>query len=68
MRAKNARVVISPNMSIGMNLMFDVVEKLSTKMKDDYDIEILRCIINLKRTPRVALLLNSRDLVKNLCP
>jgi len=39
--AKDARVVISPNMSVGMNLMFDVVERISKVLKDGYDTEIV---------------------------
>jgi 4-hydroxy-tetrahydrodipicolinate reductase len=45
----DARVVISPNMSVGMNLMFDVVEKLSRIMKDDYDIEIIEMHHKMKK-------------------
>ncbi len=68
MRAKNARVVISPNMSIGMNLMFDVVEKLSTKMKDDYDIEIFEMHHKLKKDAPSGTAVKLKDLVKNAAP
>lgn len=37
---KEARVVISPNMSVGVNVMFNIVEKLSAVLSDAYDIEI----------------------------
>ena len=46
---KDAKVVISPNMSVGMNLMFDVVEKLSKIMKDEYDIEIIEMHHKMKK-------------------
>ncbi len=43
------RVVISPNMSVGMNLMFDVVERLSRILKEGYDIEIVEMHHRLKK-------------------
>jgi len=43
------RAVISPNMSVGMNLMFDTVEKLSRMLKDGYDIEIVEMHHRLKK-------------------
>ncbi len=39
--AANAKVVISPNMSIGVNLMFDLVRRAAAALTADYDIEIL---------------------------
>ncbi len=47
--AKDAKVVVSPNMSVGMNLMFDVVEKLSGILKEGYDIEIVEMHHRLKK-------------------
>ena len=47
--APGARAVISPNMSIGMNLMFDVVERLSRTLKEGYDIEIVEMHHRLKK-------------------
>ncbi|HEY3275752.1 MAG TPA: 4-hydroxy-tetrahydrodipicolinate reductase [Syntrophorhabdaceae bacterium] len=44
-----ARAVISPNMSVGMNLMFDIVEKVSKTLQDDYDIEIVEMHHRLKK-------------------
>ncbi len=35
------RVVMSPNMSIGVNLMFDLVQRAASALTADYDIEIL---------------------------
>jgi len=37
---KDTRIVFSPNMSIGMNLMFDLVERAAKILRDGYDIEI----------------------------
>jgi 4-hydroxy-tetrahydrodipicolinate reductase len=41
--SKNAgtRVVMSPNMSIGVNLMFDLVRQAASVLTADYDVEIL---------------------------
>ncbi len=44
-----ARAVVSPNMSVGMNLMFDVVEKLSRVLKSGYDVEIVEMHHRLKK-------------------
>ena len=38
--ARDAKVVISPNMSIGMNILFDVCNKVAGTLKDGYDVEI----------------------------
>jgi 4-hydroxy-tetrahydrodipicolinate reductase len=40
-RTAGARVVISPNMSIGVNLMFDLVRRAASALTADYDVEIL---------------------------
>lgn len=37
---KDTKIVFSPNMSIGMNLMFDLVERAAKILKGGYDIEI----------------------------
>ncbi|MBA4416856.1 MAG: 4-hydroxy-tetrahydrodipicolinate reductase [Syntrophus sp. (in: bacteria)] len=46
---EGARAVISPNMSVGMNLMFDAVEKLARILKEGYDIEIVEMHHRLKK-------------------
>ena len=68
MKVKDARVVVSPNMSVGMNLMFDVVEKLSKKMKDDYDIEIFEVHHKLKKDAPSGTAVKLKDLVKKAEP
>jgi 4-hydroxy-tetrahydrodipicolinate reductase len=67
-KAKNAKVVISPNMSVGMNLMFDMVEKLSRVMKDDYDIEIVEMHHKLKKDAPSGTAVKLKDLVENAAP
>ncbi len=39
--AKNSRIVLAPNMSVGVNLLFKVLSEISPLLKDDYDIEII---------------------------
>ncbi|MCK9226672.1 MAG: 4-hydroxy-tetrahydrodipicolinate reductase [Syntrophorhabdaceae bacterium] len=38
---KGARIVISPNMSIGMNILFDLAQRVSSLVGDAYDAEIV---------------------------
>ncbi|HVN23585.1 MAG TPA: 4-hydroxy-tetrahydrodipicolinate reductase [Syntrophorhabdales bacterium] len=40
-RTTNVKAVISPNMSIGINLMFELVRRAASALTADYDIEIL---------------------------
>ncbi|HJX34611.1 MAG TPA: 4-hydroxy-tetrahydrodipicolinate reductase, partial [Desulfatiglandales bacterium] len=47
--AGGIRCVISPNMSVGMNVMFRVVEEMAGILGDDYDIEILETHHRLKK-------------------
>jgi 4-hydroxy-tetrahydrodipicolinate reductase len=62
--AKDARAVISPNMSVGMNLMFDSVERLSRIMKDDYDIEIVEMHHKWKKDSPSGTALKIKDIVE----
>ena len=39
--AQNIPIVLAPNMSVGVNLLREVVRELSGKLGDDYDIEIV---------------------------
>lgn len=39
--AKNTAIVFTPNMSVGMNLLFSLLSQAAVVLKDDYDIEIL---------------------------
>ncbi|MCX5799387.1 MAG: 4-hydroxy-tetrahydrodipicolinate reductase [Proteobacteria bacterium] len=62
--SKDARVVISPNMSIGMNLMFDVVERLSKALQEGYDIEIVEMHHRLKKDAPSGTALILKDIVQ----
>src|SRR5208337_457073 len=51
-KATDARVVMSPNMSIGVNLMFDLVRRAASALTADYDIEILELLfLRIQRPP-----------------
>jgi len=62
--AMDASVVISPNMSVGMNLMFEIVERLSCVMKDDYDIEILEMHHKMKKDAPSGTAVKLKDIVE----
>ncbi len=42
-------VLLSPNMSIGVNLLFDLVGEVASKLGDDYNIEIVEAHHNQKK-------------------
>ena len=43
------RSVIAPNMSVGVNVMFKVVEEMARALGDDYDVEILEAHHRFKK-------------------
>lgn len=47
--AKNTRCLLSPNMSVGVNVMLKVLEYCTEILKDDYDIEIVEAHHHLKK-------------------
>jgi len=47
--AKKIPCVIAPNMSVGVNVMFKVLENVAAILGDDYDVEILEAHHNLKK-------------------
>lgn len=47
--APHTRCVLSPNMSIGVNVMFKVLEYVAGILGDDYDVEIVESHHNLKK-------------------
>jgi 4-hydroxy-tetrahydrodipicolinate reductase len=63
-KASDTRVVISPNMSVGMNLMFEMVGMLSRIMKDDYDIEILEMHHKMKKDAPSGTAMRLKDIVE----
>jgi 4-hydroxy-tetrahydrodipicolinate reductase len=49
--AKNARCVLAPNMSVGVNVMFKVLEYCAGILGEDYDVEIVEAHHHLKKMP-----------------
>jgi 4-hydroxy-tetrahydrodipicolinate reductase len=47
--AEKTRCVLAPNMSIGVNVMFKVLEDVSGILGDDFDVEIVEAHHNLKK-------------------
>jgi 4-hydroxy-tetrahydrodipicolinate reductase len=47
--SKNVRCVFSPNMSVGMNVMFRTVQEIARVLGPEYDIEILEAHHRLKK-------------------
>jgi len=47
--SKNVRCVLSPNMSVGVNVMFRVVQEVARVLGPEYDVEILEAHHRLKK-------------------
>ena len=48
--SKKIPILMSSNMSLGVNLLFNLVKQTASALKDtDYDIEIAETIINIKK-------------------
>lgn len=47
--AEEMPVLVSPNMSLGVNLLFSLVELVSLRLKDDFDIEIIEAHHRFKK-------------------
>ena len=47
--ARGARCVLAPNMSVGVNVMFKVLEDLAAILGDEYDVEIIEAHHNQKK-------------------
>lgn len=62
--SKDIGVVISPNMSIGMNLMFDLVDRASRILKGGYDIEIIEMHHRWKKDAPSGTAMRIKDIVK----
>ncbi|MCX7856591.1 MAG: 4-hydroxy-tetrahydrodipicolinate reductase [Deltaproteobacteria bacterium] len=63
LRAKNVRVVISPNMSVGVNVMFNIVRTVSKLLGKDYDVEILEVHHRMKKDAPSGTALRLRDII-----
>jgi len=47
--AKRSAILVSPNMSVGVNLLFSLTELISARLKDDFDIEIIEAHHRFKK-------------------
>ncbi len=48
-QGKSTRCVFAPNMSVGVNVMFKIVEQMATILGNDYDMELLEVHHRLKK-------------------
>jgi len=63
--SKSVRCVLAPNMSVGMNLMFKVVQEVAKVLGPDYDIEILEAHHRLKKDSPSGTAVKLGELVAN---
>ncbi|MDD3844903.1 MAG: 4-hydroxy-tetrahydrodipicolinate reductase [Syntrophorhabdaceae bacterium] len=61
---KGARAVISPNMSIGMNVLFDLAQRVSSILGDAYDAEIVELHHRWKKDAPSGSALRIKDAVE----
>lgn len=47
--AKKTRLVLAPNMSVGVNVLFKVLENVAGILKDEFDVEIIEAHHNQKK-------------------
>lgn len=66
---KGANAVVSPNMSMGMNLMFDVVERVArVLLRDDYDVEIVEMHHRWKKDAPSGTAMKIKDVIERAVP
>jgi 4-hydroxy-tetrahydrodipicolinate reductase len=65
---KDAKVVISPNMSIGMNILFDVCNKVAGTLKEGYDVEIFEMHHRWKKDAPSGSALRIKDAIEAAKP
>ena len=62
------KVVISPNMSIGMNVLFDVANKVASVLKEGYDVEIVEMHHRWKKDAPSGSALRIKDAIETAKP
>lgn len=67
-KTAGVRVVMSPNMSIGVNLMFDLVRRAASALTGDYDIEILELHHKWKKDAPSGTAVRLRQLIEAARP
>ncbi|MCJ7641429.1 MAG: 4-hydroxy-tetrahydrodipicolinate reductase [Desulfobacterales bacterium] len=63
--SKSVRCVLAPNMSVGMNLMFKVVQEVAKVLGPDYDIEIFEAHHRLKKDSPSGTAVTLGELIAN---
>ncbi len=66
--AKDMRVVVSPNMSIGMNILFDVSNKVAGMLGESYDVEIMEMHHRWKKDAPSGSALRLKDAIESAIP
>ncbi|HUJ69512.1 MAG TPA: 4-hydroxy-tetrahydrodipicolinate reductase [Syntrophorhabdales bacterium] len=67
-KTPGARAVISPNMSIGVNLLFSLTEKAAAVLGKGYDAEIMEMHHRLKKDAPSGTALKLREMIKGADP
>lgn len=67
-KTKGARAVVSPNMSIGVNVLFNLAEKAARVLGRDYDTEILEMHHKWKKDAPSGTAVRLRDIIKSAEP
>ncbi|MCS7280142.1 MAG: 4-hydroxy-tetrahydrodipicolinate reductase [Desulfobacterota bacterium] len=67
-KERNVRAVISPNMSVGVNVMFAILKRLAPLLGKDYDVEIVEIHHRLKRDAPSGTALKMRDIIMGTNP
>ncbi len=63
--SKSVRCVFSPNMSVGMNVMFRIVQEIAQVLGPDYDIEIVEAHHRLKKDSPSGTAVKLGELIAN---
>lgn len=63
--SRNVRCVLSPNMSVGVNVMFKIVQEVAQVLGSEYDIEILEAHHHLKKDSPSGTALKLGELTAN---
>lgn len=63
--SKNVRCVLSPNMSVGVNVMFKIVQEVAQVLGSEYDIEIFEAHHHLKKDSPSGTALKLGELTAN---
>ena len=63
-----AKAVVSPNMSIGVNLLFNLAQKAARVLGRDYDTEIVEMHHKWKKDAPSGTAIRLREIIKNTEP